>query len=71
MQRVYQASDLIEANIIKGLLEQQHIETHISGYFLQGGIGEIPPAGNTSIWVADDHTVRALEIIYTYENSPA
>ncbi len=70
MQRVYQAIDLIEANIVKGLLEQQQIEAHISGYFLQGGIGEIPPTGNTSLWVDDRHTDRAMEIIQSYENSP-
>lgn len=69
MQRIYQANDLIEANIVKGLLEQQHIETYVSGYFLQGGVGEIPPTGNTSLWVDDRHVEQAMEIIRSYENS--
>ncbi len=69
MQRIYDASDLIEANIVKGLLEQQYIEVYVSGFYLQGGVGEIPPAGNTSIWVDDEGADRAREIVKEYENA--
>lgn len=66
---IYNASDLIEANIVKGLLEQQHIEVYVSGFYLQGGVGEIPPADNTSIWVNDNDAKRAGEIVQAYENA--
>ena len=68
MRRIYDASDLIEANIVKGLLEQQRIEVYVSGFYLQGGVGEIPPAGNNSIWVDDEEANRAREIVKKYEN---
>ncbi len=69
MQRIYDASDLIEASIIKGLLEQQHIKVYVSGFYLQGGVGEIPPAGNTSIWVDDEDANQASKIVRTYDES--
>lgn len=68
MKRVYDASDIIEANIVKGLLEQCGIEAYISGFYLQGGIGEIPVSGNTGIWVADDQSAAARELVGQYEN---
>jgi len=70
MQRIFDASDLIEANIVNGLLEQQAIEGYVSGFYLQGGVGELPPAGNTSIWVNDENANRAREIVKEYENGP-
>ena len=69
MQRIYDANDLIEAHIIKGLLEQQDIEVYIGGYYLQGGIGELPASGNVSIWVADQQSIHAIEIIKEYDRS--
>lgn len=69
MQRVYQASDILEANIVKGLLEHNDISAYVAGYYLQGGVGEIPPSGNTSVWVEDDCYDRAQSIIEKYENA--
>ncbi|MCI0653302.1 MAG: DUF2007 domain-containing protein [Methylococcaceae bacterium] len=68
MQRIYDASDIIEASIVKGLLEQCGIEVYISGFYLQGGIGEFPVDGNTAIWVADDQVAAARELVRQYEN---
>ncbi|MGH8549432.1 MAG: DUF2007 domain-containing protein [Methylococcales bacterium] len=68
MIRVYDASDIIEANIVKGLLEQCGIAVYISGFYLQGGIGEIPVSGTTGIWVADDQIAAARELVEQYEN---
>lgn len=69
MQCIYHATDILEANIVKGLLEQQRITAHISGFYLQGGVGEIPASGNTSIWVEDDDAAQARSIIEAYENA--
>lgn len=68
MQRIYDASDIIEASIIKGLLEQCGFEVYVSGFYLHGGIGEIPVSGNTGIWVADDQVAAAGELVRQYEN---
>jgi Putative prokaryotic signal transducing protein len=67
MQRIYNASDIIDANIVKGLLEQCGIEVYISGFYLQGGIGEIPVSGNNGIWVADHQVAAARELVRQYE----
>ncbi len=67
MKRIYDASDIIEATIVKGLLEQCGIEAYISGFYLQGGVGEIPVSGNTIVWVADDKTGEARQVLRQYE----
>jgi len=69
MQRIYDANDLIEAHIIKGLLEQQYIDVYVGGFYLQGGIGELPASGNVSIWVANEQAEQAAEIIKEYDTN--
>ena len=69
MQRIYDANDLIEAHIIKGLLEQQYIDVYVGGFYLQGGIGELPVSGNVSIWVANEQAEQAAEIIKEYDTN--
>ena len=68
MKRVFQATDIIEASIVKGLLESNGVFAHVSGFYLQGGIGELPPTGNTAIWVEDDDYVKAQRIIEEYQD---
>ena len=67
MQRVYDAADIIEASIVKGLLAQYEINVHISGYYLQGGVGEIPASGTTTLWVDDADVAEAHRVIEAYE----
>lgn len=43
MKIVYRAGDITEAEIVKGMLLSNNIEAHVSGYYLQGGIGEMAP----------------------------
>ena len=67
MQRVYDAADIIEASIVKGLLAQYEIDVHIGGYYLQGGVGEIPASGTTILWVDDADAAEEHRIIEAYE----
>ena len=69
MQPVYQAQDVLEASIVKGLLEQYGIEVYISGFYLQGGVGELPASGNTALWVDDRQVSEAEEIIERYKQA--
>ena len=69
MRRIYDAIDIIEANIVRGLIEQQNIEVHVSGFYLQGGIGEIPVTGNTSLWVNEEDASRAEKIVDEYQQA--
>ncbi len=67
MQRVYDAADIIEASIVKGLLAQYEIDVHIGGYYLQGGVGELPASGTATLWVDDADAAAAQRIIEAYE----
>jgi hypothetical protein len=66
---IYNAGDLTEAHIVAGLLNANGIETHVGGYYLQGGIGELAAADFISIQVADDDVAVACAIIADYESS--
>lgn len=66
MQRIYNAQDIMEGNILKGLLGQCGIAANLSGYYLQGGIGELPVSGTVSIWVEDQDVEQARSIVDEY-----
>ena len=67
MINVYSANSSIEATLVKNLLEQHGIEAHVSGYYLQGGIGELPVFDLIQVQVADEDETAALSIIRDYE----
>ena len=72
MKIVYRAGDITEAEIIKGMLFSNDIEAHVSGYYLQGGIGETSPMDLAKVHVADEDYDSAREILLEYEgNQPA
>lgn len=69
MKTVYKASNITEAEIVKGLLEASNIDAFVKGFYLQGGIGETAPADFASVAVEDDQVEHAIEIISVYENN--
>jgi len=69
MKIVYRAGDITEAEIIKGMLLSYDIEAHVSGYYLQGGIGEMSPLDLAKVHVADEDYERANEILREYEGN--
>jgi hypothetical protein len=69
MIKVYDAMDILEANIVKGLLMQYDIDVHVGGFYLQGGVGELPAMGNTALWIDEDDESRAKSIIEKYKNN--
>ena len=69
MQPVYEASDILEAHIVKGFLAQWGVEAHISGYYLQGGIGELPVSGLVRLWVADEAVETARRALAAYRDA--
>ncbi|MCP4766797.1 MAG: DUF2007 domain-containing protein [Gammaproteobacteria bacterium] len=72
MKIVYRAGDITEAEIIKGMLLSYDIEAHVSGYYLQGGIGEMSPLDLAKVHVANEDYERAKEILREYEgNQPS
>jgi hypothetical protein len=64
---IYNASNSLDANMIKGLLEQYKIRAFIQGEYLQGGVGELPTADLVTVSVNDEHQTEAKKIIDEWE----
>lgn len=69
MKIVYRAGDILEAEIVKGLLIANAIEAHVSGFYLQGGIGETAPLDFAKVHVADDDFEKAQAVVLEYEET--
>ena len=71
MKIVYRAGDITEAEIIRGMLESSQIEAHVSGYYLQGGVGDLQATDLAKVHVNDEDFTRAREILAEYEGNQA
>ncbi len=69
MKIIYKARDIIEAHIVAGMLNANDIETHVGGYYLQGGVGDVTVFDFANVQVADEDVVAALPLIAEYENA--
>lgn len=69
MKIVYRAGDITEAEIIRGMLESNQIEAHVSGYYLQGGVGDLQATDLAKVHVNDEDFARAREILADYEGN--
>jgi len=63
MKIVYRAESVIDANLVKGLLEQAGILAFVNGSFLQGGVGELPAGDLVSVSVAEVDIDQAQSIV--------
>jgi Putative prokaryotic signal transducing protein len=50
---VYQAENIIDANLVKNALEQEGISAFVSGQYLTGAAGELPPVALVNVMVAE------------------
>lgn len=66
---VYNAKDIIEAQLVAGLLESKGIETHVGGTYLQGGIGELAAMDFATVSVDEKDVASSRSIIDEYEAS--
>ena len=62
MRIVYQAENIIDANLVKNALEHAGITSFVSGQYLTGAVGELPPLGLVNVMVAEIDWPRAREI---------
>jgi putative signal transducing protein len=67
MKSVFDASSNIEAHLVVHQLQQAGIEAAIQGEFLQGGIGELPAAGNIRVMVGEDDVDEARQVIADWD----
>ena len=68
MKIIYQARDIIEAHIVAGMLNANGIETHVGGYYLQGGVGDVAVFDFANVQVADEDVALALPLIAEYDD---
>ncbi len=62
MRVIYHAENVIDANLLKGLLAQQDIMAFVNGAHLQGGVGELPAIGLITVSVTDHDYPEAKPI---------
>ena len=67
MKIVYKARDITEAHIVAGLLHSQGIDSHVSGYYLQGAVGDLGAQDFANVQVADKHFEAARAVVVEYE----
>ena len=53
MQKLYEASDSLEAQLLKDRLQAQHIPAVVLGDGLLGGAGELPAMVFPTVWVVE------------------
>lgn len=69
MKTVFDASSSLEAHMAMHQLQQAGIHAEIIGEYLQGGIGELPAAGNVRVVVKARDVAEAKQIIADWEAS--
>ncbi len=67
MQIVYRAANIIDANLVKGVLEQAGIPAFVSGEYLTGGIGQLPASDLVTVMVAAIDVERARPVVEEVE----
>jgi hypothetical protein len=66
MQRIYEPQDLLEAELLVGVLASEGVEAHLAGRHLLGAVGELPALGLLGLLVEDDDAERARRLIAAY-----
>lgn len=69
MQRIYEPQDLMEAELLVGMLASEGIEAHLAGRDLVGAVGELPACGLLGLMVDNPHTERAQQLIAAYNGA--
>ena len=74
MIKIYTVNFLVDAHILKGLLESQGIKCEVKGEYLFGARGELPitPETAPSVWILDETKINeAKAIVQGFESSLA
>ncbi|MBC2692358.1 MULTISPECIES: putative signal transducing protein [Pseudomonas] len=66
MQRIYEPENLMEGELLQGMLASEGIEAHLVGRDLLGATGELPVYGLLGLAVDNDQAQYARELIAAY-----
>jgi hypothetical protein len=67
--KVFDAGNITEAHIVRGMLQAHGIDAHVGGHYLQGGIGELAVEGFASVLVPQAQEESARALIADYERA--
>lgn len=71
MRVLYEAENLIDAHLVRGLLEQAGIPAWVRGEYLTGGIGELPVSGLLAVCVPEAAWAQAEECVAAWRKAGA
>lgn len=64
MKALYQAQDLMEAQLLKDYLAGYHIQTVVHGEYMMGAAGELPVQQFPVLWVVEERDYeRAKQLV--------
>ena len=66
MQRIYEPENLMEGELLQGMLASEGVEAHLVGRDLLGATGELPIYGLLGLGVENDQAQYARELIAAY-----
>lgn len=70
MPLIYRAANVVEAQLIVDELQAAGMLAHVTGSYLSGAIGELPPSEVIGVWLAEaQHEQRARVVIDDFEAS--
>lgn len=68
MPMIYRAANVVEAQLIVDELQACGLQSHVTGSYLSGAIGELPPEDVIGVWLEEPlHEARARTIIDEFE----
>lgn len=66
MQKVYEPENLMEGELLLGMLASEGVAAHLTGRHLLGGVGELPVFGLLGLSVDNDQAEQARQLIAAY-----
>lgn len=70
MLKVYDAENLLDAQLVHDELRAGGMQVTIKGQYLTGAAGELPPSGIVTVWISEPrHEQRARALIEEFEQS--
>ncbi len=69
MRRIYEPENLLEAQMLIGMLASEGVEVHLIGRDLIGGVGELPVHGLLGLAVPDEQADYARQLIDAYNDA--
>lgn len=63
MRIIYRAENIIDAHLVRHVLEAAGIHAHVGGEYLTGALGELPPLGLVNVMVSEHDVEVATPLV--------